>query len=96
MVVPGPPTFPPGGDWPSMRRVRAPEHRSVAVTASLKWFQLARAAQPRLGEGPTGVPFGNFLFVHSSLRESFVDNLLGSLNPFLGSFEKQLACFHSL
>ena len=47
-------------------------------------------------KGQPAFPFGNFLFVHGSLRESFVDNLLGSLNPFLGSFEKQLACFHSL
>ena len=80
-----------------MRRVRAPQHRSVAATASLKWFQVARAAQPRLGEGPTGVPLQQLpLRVHRSLRESFVDNLLGSLNPFIGLFEKQLACFHLL
>ena len=39
--------------------------------------------------------FGNLLFVHGSLRQSVVDNLLSSLNPFLGPFDKQLPCFHS-
>ena len=42
-----------------MRRVRAPERRSVDANASLKWFQVALVAQPRLGGRPA-FPFRNF------------------------------------